>query len=82
MQRRRKSFVYVYSCCFHRHFLSPAETVVFVRLLRIRFENMALFGFSRHERMAILQSILAYYRLHVPDFPEIKSLAVLQSVFD
>ena len=67
---------------FHRHFLSPAETVVFVRLLRIRFENMALFGFSRHERMAILQSILAYYRLHVPDFPEIKSLAVLQSVFD
>ena len=66
----------------HRHFLNESETTVFVRLLRIGFENMALFGFSRLDRHTILQYILAYYRLHLPDFPEIKSLAILQSLFE
>lgn len=66
----------------HRHFLGEGETTVFVRLLRIGFDNMALFGFSRSDRQVILQYILAYYRLHLPDFPEIKSLSIFQSLFD
>ena len=66
----------------HSHFLNESDSAVFVRLLRIGFDNMALFGFSRQDRHAILQYILAYYRLHLPDFPEIKSLSILQSLFD
>lgn len=66
----------------HNHFLNESDSAVFVRLLRIGFDNMALFGFSRQDRHAILQYILAYYRLHLPDFPEIKSLSILQSLFD
>ena len=66
----------------HSHFLNESDSAVFVRLLRIGFDNMALFGFSRQDRHVILQYILAYYRLHLPDFPEIKSLSILQSLFD
>lgn len=66
----------------HRHFLNPEESAFFNRLLRIRFENMSLYGFSRRERSDILHRILEYYHLHLPDFPEIKSLAILQSLFD
>ena len=39
-------------------------------------------GFSRQERARIIHRILEYYRLHLPDFPEIKSLSVMQSLFD
>ena len=66
----------------HGHFLNEADSAVFVSLLRMGFDNMSLFGFSRQDRHAILQYILTYYRLHLPDFPEIKSLSILQSVFD
>ena len=66
----------------HSHFLNETDSAAFVRLLRIGFENMALFGFSRQDRHAIIQHILTYYRLHLPDFPEIKSLSILQSLFD
>lgn len=66
----------------HGHFLSPQETTVFARLIKMSFENMALYTFTRQERVRILEHILAYYRLHLPDFSEIRSLAILQTIFD
>lgn len=66
----------------HRHFLNREESAFFYRLLRISYENMSLYGFSRQERVDIIHRVLEYYRLHLPDFPEIKSLAVMQSLFD
>ena len=66
----------------HAHYLNQAESAFFYRLLRIGFENMSLYGFSRQDRVNIIHRILEYYRLHLPDFPEIKSLAVMQSLFD
>lgn len=66
----------------HRDFLDQRESAFFHRLLRIRYENMALYAFSRQERVLILQRIIDYYRLHLPEFPEIKSLAVFQAMFD
>jgi DNA repair protein RecO (recombination protein O) len=66
----------------HNHYLSKEDSIVFERLLRIRFENMSLYSFSRQERANILRYIIQYYKLHLSDFPEIKSLAVMQSLFD
>lgn len=66
----------------HRHYLSREESAFFARLLRISYENMSLYGFFRQERVDIIQRILEYYRLHLPEFAEIKSLAVMQSLFD
>ena len=66
----------------HPHYLSQEESSIFHRILRLNYENMALHSFSRKERTTIIHYILTYYRLHFPDFPEIKSLAVMQSLFD
>lgn len=66
----------------HPHFLGKEDTEVFARLLKMSYENMSLYVFSRQERVRIIQKILEYYHLHLPDFAEFKSLAVLQSLFD
>jgi len=66
----------------HNNYLSKNDSIVFERLLRMNYENMTLYSFTGHERTAIIRHILEYYRLHLADFPEIKSLAVMQSLFD
>jgi len=65
----------------HIHFLSPGESAVFYNLMRMTYENMSAFRFSGKERQTIIQRMLDYYRLHLSDFPEIKSLRVLHEVF-
>jgi len=65
----------------HIHFLPPDESAVFYNLLRMSYENMTAFRFSGRERQAVIHRILDYYRLHLSDFPGIKSLEVLHDVF-
>lgn len=74
--------VFVEAIPVHQHFLDKAESEVFDRLLRISFENMSLYAFSRRDRVAIINRIIEYYRLHIPSFLEIKSVSVMQSLFD
>ena len=64
--------VFVDRIPMHRHYLNRQESAVFARLLKISFEN----------RVSVINRILEYYRLHLPDFPEIRSLSVMQSLFD
>ncbi len=66
----------------HTNFLSKHDSIVFERLMRMSYENMSLYAFTRQERTNIIRHILDYYRLHLPDFPEIKSLPIMQSLFD
>ena len=65
----------------HNNFLTPEESEIFFNLMRMTYENMHIFKFSARERQAIIHRILEYYRLHLTDFPEIKSLEVLHDVF-
>jgi len=65
----------------HIYFLPPDESAVFYNLLRMSYENMSIFRFSGRERQMIIRRILEYYRLHLSNFPEIKSLSVLHEVF-
>ena len=66
----------------HNNFLCKEDSIVFHRLLRINYENMALYAFTRQERNNIIRHIIEYYKLHLSGFPEIKSLSVMQSLFD
>lgn len=66
----------------HPHFLQQADSHVFVLLLRMTYENMHTFAFSRHDRTNIIKKVLDYYRLHLSDFPDLKSLEVLHDVFE
>ena len=65
----------------HRDYLEPAEAGTIRVLLRFNYTTMRLLSLSRSERNRIVDVILTYYRLHQPDFPEMKSLPVLKELF-
>lgn len=66
----------------HREFLAPEEAAHIQTMMRMDFQTMHLFRMSRHDRKRCLDVMLTYYRLHLPEFPELKSLPVLQELFD
>jgi DNA repair protein RecO (recombination protein O) len=66
----------------HPFFIYPEEACYLPRLLRMNYETMHLFKMNRMERMRLLTVINEYYRIHFPGLPELKSLKVLQEVFD
>lgn len=66
----------------HPYFLTPEETRFLPSLLRISYSNMRLFRLNRIGRQRILQQLNLYYSLHVPSFPQLRSIDVLRQVFD
>jgi len=61
----------------------PPQLAKWVPLLsRMNFYNLHLFKFNRSERNRCLELINDYYRLHIPAFPQVKSLEILKEVFD
>ena len=68
-------------CPPHPDVLQPADAARISTLMRMNFETMHLFAMSRDDRNRFAQTILTYYRLHVPDFPELKSFEVLKTLF-
>lgn len=66
----------------HSSYIKPKEAGRLLQLMRMNYETMHLFAMNRAERMRCLNVINDYYRLHLPDFPVLKSLAVLQALFD
>lgn len=66
----------------HSSYIQPEESARLLRLMRMNYETMHLFAMNRAERGRCLNIINEYYRLHLPDFPVLKSLAVLQELFD
>lgn len=65
----------------HGHYIGPEEAARLPVLARMNYATMHLFGMSRVERARCLDIINEYYRLHLPDFPELKSLDVLKALF-
>jgi DNA repair protein RecO len=72
---------FVMSQPLHKHFLNRADSKTLSMLARISYENMHHFVFSRQGRINIINKILEYYRLHLYDFPALKSLDVLHELF-
>ena len=65
----------------HRDFLLPQESAHIRLLMRMDYSTMHLFRLSRPERARILEILLLYYRLHLPAFPELRSLSVLKDLY-
>ncbi|NPD92573.1 DNA repair protein RecO [Xylanibacter muris] len=85
---------YCEGCCFdlraagfclvepsHHDFLSPSEAGKIIVMMRMDFGTMHLYKMSRAERNRMVDIIISYYRIHIPDFPELKSLDVLRELF-
>ncbi|WP_028903013.1 DNA repair protein RecO [Prevotella sp. P6B4] len=65
----------------HRDFLHPEEAQKVQLIMRMDFPTMHLFRMSHQERNRLLEISLKYYRLHLPDFPEMKSIEVLKALY-
>lgn len=66
----------------HVHYLLPEISKDLSILLGVDYQNMNSLVFSRKRRYELLESLVEYYRLHIPDFNGLNSLEVLQSLFD
>jgi DNA repair protein RecO (recombination protein O) len=72
------------TCCpqLHKAYLQPEEAARICTLMRMNYDTMHLFAMNRTERNRCLLVINEYYRLHLPDFPALRSLDVLRELFD
>ncbi len=60
--------------------LTP-DTAAFIPILfRMTYRNMHRVRLSHHQRNDIIQTILLFFTIHLPAFPEIRSLEVLQEI--
>ena len=66
----------------HRDFLQPDDSRRIHTLMRMDFPTMHLYRLNRTDRNRIVDVLLHYYRLHIPQFPELKSLSVLQELWN
>lgn len=66
---------------FHSDYLSSADAERLHQLVRMDYNTMRLFRMSHADRNRIADGIIRYYRLHVPGFPELRSLSVLKELW-
>lgn len=66
----------------HGHYLHPEEAAIIPSLMRMNYYNMRLFPFNRQQRIRCLEVLNDFYRLHIPGFPPLRSLEVLQELFN
>lgn len=65
----------------HPKFLMPEDAKNLPLLLRMSYSNMKAFKFSGAERSRLLTFMNDYFKLHLPEFPELKSLKVMREIF-
>lgn len=66
----------------HRHFLAGTSLQVFKSLLDHSMSELESLSLSSEERTQLLDSLLIYYQIHIPGMSTVKSLSVLQEVFN
>ena len=60
--------------------MSPEETQHLPLFLRMSYDTMHGFAYSRQQRGVILDYLLDYYRLHLHSFPQLKCLPILRQL--
>lgn len=65
----------------HTDFLAPEDAARIGTLMRMDYETMRLFRMSHTDRNRIVDVLIAFYRLHVPNFPELRSLSVMKELW-
>ena len=65
----------------HPDFLDCEDSSRISTLMRMNYESMHLFKMNHDDRNRIIDVIITYYRLHVPDFPELKSFEIMRDTW-
>lgn len=76
-----QSSTYINIMPTHRHFLPVDESAILPLLFRMNYSNMHLLRLTRSQRLRFLEVLETYYRLHIPSFPQIKSVEILHEIF-
>ena len=66
----------------HHDVLPPDEADKVLLMMRMDYATMHVFRLTHHDRNRLLEIALAYYRIHLPAFPELRSLGVLQEMWE
>jgi len=66
----------------HAHYLLPEASRNMSDLLHTDFNTADKLKLSRTARGELLENLIEYYQLHMPDFKGLQSLEVLQALFD
>jgi DNA repair protein RecO (recombination protein O) len=65
----------------HAFVIEPLQSKFWQQLLESSYENLEQLSIGPADRKVLLDHLLDYYRLHVDNFGEIKSQAVLSELF-
>lgn len=65
----------------HAHYVKPALMNPFSQILENTFATMGSIHLTRKQRNELLDTLLEYYRLHIPEFHTLKSTEVLHELF-
>lgn len=65
----------------HKEYLAPNEARRIGTIMRMNYANSRLFRMSHIDRQRLLEIIIDFYRIHIPNFPELKSLDVLTTIY-
>ena len=72
---------FVHSRPYHQAYLEPHEAALIPLFMRMNYDSMRFFSMNREQRNRYIEVLNEYYSLHVPEFPELKSLDVLKEIF-
>lgn len=72
---------FTYMAPTHQYFLKDKECEYLNKLSRINYSNMHLYKLSKHNRSMILDRLITYYRVHIYEFPALRSLDILSELF-
>lgn len=65
----------------HPYYLTPESAAWFRQLLRTDFTHLDTLCLSHRQRNILLDMMLLFLRIHIPEMGEIKSVEVLKSLF-
>jgi len=65
----------------HTHVLHPPYSKIFWQLLTSDYEQMSTLKMLHEDRLYLLEKIIDFYKLHTENFGEVKSLYVLEELF-
>ena len=64
----------------HNYYLYPSDAQHIPLMLRLNYHTMHRVRLTPDEQHRILRIILTYYRLHIPNFPQLRSLEILRDM--
>ncbi len=65
----------------HNQYMNPWETKILIELNELKIDNLEALTLTGAQRTDLLKKFLEYYRLHLTEFNRVKSLDILQDIF-